>query len=73
VSRYFGMRAFGAIFGGSFAAFTLGMATGPLLMGYGHDMTHSYTLPLGVLLGLLCVAVAATAMLPAYDRAIRRG
>lgn len=67
VSRYFGMRAFGAIYGACFGAFTLGMATGPLLMGYGFDLTHSYRSPLSVLLFLLAAAVAVTAKLPKYD------
>jgi MFS family permease len=66
VSRYFGMRAFGAIYGTCFGAFTLGMATGPLLMGYGFDLTHSYRSPLSVLLVLLGAAVVVTAMLPKY-------
>lgn len=66
VSRYFGMRAFGAIYGLCFGAFTLGMAAGPLLMGYGFDLTQSYTAPLLNLMILLGVAVAATATLPAY-------
>lgn len=73
VSRYYGMRAFGAIFGACFAAFTLGMATGPLLMGYGFDLSGSYGQPLNILMALLCAAVALTAMLPGYDGAIRRG
>lgn len=67
VSRYFGMRAFGAIYGLCFGAFTLGMAAGPLLMGYGFDLTHSYRSPLSALMVLLAVAVAATATLPNYN------
>jgi MFS family permease len=67
VSRYFGMRAFGAIYGACFGAFTMGMATGPLLMGYGYDLTRSYRSPLSVLMILLGVAVVVTALLPKYD------
>jgi len=47
VSRYFGLRAFGEIYGYAFAAFTLGIATGPLLMGVSFDFTGSYSLVLG--------------------------
>lgn len=47
VSRYFGLRAFGEIYGYAFAAFTLGVATGPLLMGVGFDSTGSYSPVLG--------------------------
>lgn len=66
IGRYFGMRAFGAIYGACFGAFTLGMAIGPLLMGYGFDLTHSYNMPLLVLMALLTLAVFAVATLPRY-------
>ncbi len=48
VSRYFGLRAFGEIYGYAFAVFTLGGVVGPLLMGMGFDATGSYRLALGV-------------------------
>jgi MFS family permease len=67
VSRYFGMRAFGVVYGLCFAAFTIGMAAGPLLMGYGFDLTNSYRGPLSVLLAVLGAAVAGTVMLPKYN------
>lgn len=47
VSRYFGLRAFGEIYGYVFAAFTLGGVIGPPLMGVGFDSTGSYSLMLG--------------------------
>ncbi|HJY81441.1 MAG TPA: MFS transporter [Candidatus Binatia bacterium] len=46
VSRYFGLRAFGEIFGYVSAAFNLGGIVGPLLMGAGFDATGSYSLVL---------------------------
>jgi len=48
ISRYFGLRAFGEIYGYAFGAFTLGGVVGPLLMGKGFDATGSYSLGLGV-------------------------
>lgn len=42
VSRYFGLKAFGAIFGWIFGALMVGSAIGPLLLGAGHDMFGSY-------------------------------
>lgn len=48
VSRYFGLRAFGEIYGYAFAAFTLGGVIGPLLMGMSFDSTGSYRPALGV-------------------------
>ncbi|MGI9071310.1 MAG: MFS transporter [Bryobacteraceae bacterium] len=48
MSRYFGLKAFGTTYGYVFGAFILAGAVGPLLMGAGFDLTHSYTVPLGV-------------------------
>ena len=41
-----GLRAFGEIYGYSFAAVTLGAAVGPLVMGVSFDTTGSYSLAL---------------------------
>ena len=46
ISRYFGLRAFGAIYGSIFAAVTLGGAIGPLVMGVSFDATGSYSMAL---------------------------
>jgi MFS family permease len=46
ISRYFGLRAFGEIYGYTFAAVTLGAAVGPLVMGVSFDATGSYSLAL---------------------------
>lgn len=42
VSRYFGLRAFGAIYGCVFGAFMTGSALGPILFGVGYDLSGSY-------------------------------
>jgi nitrate/nitrite transporter NarK len=46
ITRYFGLRAFGEIYGSIFAAVTLGAAIGPLVMGMSFDVTGSYSLAL---------------------------
>lgn len=46
VARYFGMRAFGVIYGCMYAAFMMGIALGPLFAGAVFDHTHSYELAL---------------------------
>ncbi len=46
VSRYFGLRAFGEIYGYILAAFSLGGVVGPPLMGAGFDATGSYSVVL---------------------------
>jgi MFS family permease len=66
VSRYFGLRSLGEIYGLIFASFTLGIAAGPYIMGAGFDATHSYTLPLSALIGVMVVVIAGTITLPRY-------
>lgn len=41
-SRYFGLRAFGQIYGYLFAVFTIGSGLGPFAMGAAYDATGSY-------------------------------
>ncbi|HEY6645027.1 MFS transporter [Povalibacter sp.] len=43
VSRYFGMKAYGKIYGSQLTAFYLGAAAGPLLMGLSYDHFGGYT------------------------------
>ncbi len=44
--RYFGLHAFGRVYGSAFAAFALAAALGPLIMGAAFDRTGSYRGPL---------------------------
>jgi MFS family permease len=67
VSRYFGTRAFGSLFGLSFASFMLGSSLGPIFMGAMFDLTRSYTQPLIVLMGCAAVAGAGLLTMGAYD------
>lgn len=62
VSRYFGRRSFGALYGLIFAAFTIGIGVGPAILGFGYDHFHSYD---QVLLGyVISLVVAALLFLP---------
>ncbi len=56
LSRYFGMRAFGEIYGYLFALFMLGAGAGPFAMGVWYDATGSYRMMLGCFVGALLVA-----------------
>ncbi len=42
VSRYFGVRSFGQIYGYLFAIFMIGVGVGPSLLGFSFDRWHSY-------------------------------
>jgi MFS family permease len=66
VSRYFGLRAFGEIYGYAFGAFTLGGVVGPLLMGIGFDRTGSYRTVLGVFVFASLAAVVLMTRLGPY-------
>jgi MFS family permease len=66
VSRYFGLRAFGEIYGYVFAAFTLGGVIGPPLMGIGFDSTGSYSPVLGGFVVATLIAVGLMTQLGPY-------
>ncbi len=59
VSRYFGRRSFGALYGLIFGAFTIGIGVGPAILGFGFDYFHSYD---QVLYGYIAALVVATLM-----------
>ncbi len=66
VSRYFGLHAFGEIYGYTFAAFGLGGALGPYLMGVSFDATGSYSLLLGGFVVATLIAVGLMTRLGPY-------
>lgn len=55
-SRYFGLKAFGEVYGYLFAIFCVGTALGPLLMGTGQTLLGSYDLVLLVFVGCMVAA-----------------
>jgi MFS family permease len=64
-SRYFGLRAFGEIYGYAFASFTLAGALGPWLMGLGFDRFGSYgSILMGFFLAILLAVVLMTRLGP---------
>ena len=42
ISRYFGLKAYGTIYGVTFTLFNIGTGLGPMLSGRGFDYFHSY-------------------------------
>ncbi|MDH4550379.1 MULTISPECIES: MFS transporter [Pseudomonas] len=61
IARYFGLRAFGEIYGYLFGLFCLGTAFGPLLMGVGQTLQGSYDSVLLLFAG--CMVLACVLML----------
>jgi MFS family permease len=72
MSRYFGLRAFGTAYGYGFGAFVLAGAAGVFLMGAGFDLTHSYTVPLGVFFFAMLTAAGLMSRLGRYRYAARQ-
>ena len=66
VSRYFGIRAFGAVYGLMFAIFSFGVGMGPWLMGMSHDYLKSYVPMMLVFEAALALAIFVLLMLGPY-------
>jgi MFS family permease len=66
ITRYLGTRNFGRIVGPVQAAFILGSAFGPLLLGLGYDNFGSYDPVIPVLMVILVVGAALIATLGRY-------
>jgi MFS family permease len=65
VSRYFGLRAFGEVYGYAFASYVLAGALGPWLMGLGFDRSGSYgSVLVGFFLATLLAVVLMTRLGP---------
>jgi MFS family permease len=71
-SRYFGLKAYGAIYSIFFAASNLGIGLGVLTMGVIHDASGSYRPAVFVFGGALVVAFILIALLGPYAYASRK-
>jgi MFS family permease len=66
VSRYFGLRAFGEIYGWVVAAWGLGGVIGPFLMGVGFDTVGSYSAVLAAFMAATLLAAGLMSRLGPY-------
>ncbi|HUK58917.1 MAG TPA: MFS transporter [Stellaceae bacterium] len=71
VSRYFGLRAFGAIYATMFAFFSVGVGLGPFLLGLSHDKFGTYVPMMMVNIGLIVVMCLLLLGLGPYRFAVR--
>jgi MFS family permease len=67
VSRYFGLRSFGTLYGIAFAAAAAAGAVGPVLLGRTFDSTGSYESLLPALALLVLTGAVLMLTLPPYD------
>jgi MFS family permease len=68
VSRYFGMRHYGKIYGWSLAAFGAGVGGGPVFAGWVRDETGTYIAALHVFTVMVVIAAALIGSLGPPDR-----
>lgn len=66
VSRYFGLRAFGTIFGYMFMVLPVGVGAGSALMGITYDHAHSYEPMLIAFIAMMAIACLLLMRLGAY-------
>lgn len=64
--RYFGLRAYGAIYGCLLGLFVFGSGVGPWLMSVSFERTHAYTWALGLFAALLLASAALITRLGPY-------
>lgn len=66
ISRYFGQRHYGVIYGCFYTVIALGGGLGPVVYGYAFDSTGSYHLILRIGVGFLIVGAGLLLLLGAY-------
>ncbi len=74
VSRYFGLKAFGEIYGYLFAIFIVGTGIGPVMLGFSFDNLDGYgpmLVTFAVLLGLSCLLMLRLGEYPDLEKANR--
>lgn len=72
-SRYFGLRAYGTVYGLLFSASLVGTATGPYAFGLGFDLSGSYHVILVTCVVINMLAIVLTGMLGRYPDWSRAG
>ncbi|MGH7089222.1 MAG: MFS transporter [Stellaceae bacterium] len=71
VSRYFGLRCFGAIYATMFAVFSIGVGLGPYFLALSHDHFGSYVPMMMVNLGLIAIMCLLLLVLGPYRFVLR--
>nr|WP_213958053.1 MULTISPECIES: MFS transporter [unclassified Variovorax] len=66
IRSYFGLDAFGSLFGIAFAGYGLGAVAGPIVVGIYFDNTGSYAMPLAIMPVLLALAAGLALSLGRY-------
>jgi len=67
ISRFFGLRAYGQIYGCTYGAMLLASGAGPVVMGLGYESTHSYQHSFLAAAVALLASFLLILSLPAYN------
>ena len=67
VTRYFGLKSFGVIYGINISTFSIGIGLGPAIMGYGYDKYGDYSVSIWIAMGALLVGSLLIARLGKYS------
>jgi len=68
VARYFGMHAYGQIYGRQYAAFLIATGLGPVIFGAARDASNSYTPSLFLAAAFIFTSVILFAKLPKFQQ-----
>ncbi len=66
ITRYFGLKASSEILGTAFAALTVFMGVGPVLVGFGHDALGGYPSPMMIVAATMLVGFIGSFSFPAF-------
>ena len=66
ISRYFGIKNFGVIYGINISTFSIGTGAGPLIMGFGFDKYGNYDVSIMIAMGCLIVGSLLISRLGQY-------
>ncbi len=66
ITRYFGLKNFGVIYGINISTFSIGTGLGPAIMGFGYDRFGSYEFSIKVAMGALIVGSILISRLGKY-------
>ena len=68
VARYFGIHAYGQIYGRQYSAFLIATGMSPVILGAVRDVTGSYTGSLYTAAAFMCLSVILFAKLPKFEK-----
>ena len=66
ITRYFGLKNFGVIYGINISTFSIGTGLGPAIMGFGYDKFGNYEISIMIAMGALIVGSILISRLGKY-------